>query len=162
MESHSPRRRSGSKKTCQDLLQQRAGLLSQYCQVSEACNQDHEKAGTDRLRRFCQNLVDYVAMGHFALYDRISKGGERRQQVRNLAEVLYPQILESTDQAVSFSNRYAQQTDNFSLCQDLSTLGEVLANRIAAEDQLLGELVIGLNFSISAPVESVENVSTTM
>ncbi len=146
-----PRRRSGSKKVCQELLQQRTGLLLQYCQVSDICAKEKGTASNDLLRRFCQNLVDYVAMGHFALYDRITKGGERRQRARDLAELIYPQILESTNKVVSFSDRYAEATDNFSLQQDLSTLGEVLAGRIAAEDKVLAELVTGLDLR---PVES--------
>ncbi|HED14824.1 MAG TPA: Rsd/AlgQ family anti-sigma factor [Gammaproteobacteria bacterium] len=153
MESRSPQRRSGSKKVCQDLLQQRARLLLQYCQISDVCVQENGTTA-DLLHRFCQNLVDYVATGHFALYDRIIKGGERRQRVQYLAKSLYPQILESTSKVVSFSDRYAQSTDHFSLQQDLSTLGEVLAGRISVEDQLLAELVTGLNFSISVPDDS--------
>jgi len=158
MEQNPLRRRSGSKKVCQDLLQQRTGLLLQYCQVSDACGQGSTATASDLLPRFCQNLVDYVAMGHFALYDRIAKGGERRQQVGKLAESLYPKILESTEKSVSFSDRYAQATDNFSLRQDLSMLGEVLANRIAAEDQLLAELVSGLNFTSTVSAASREQV----
>jgi len=152
-----PRRRSGSRKVGQDLLQQRAGLLKQYYRVSEACAQGQETTVTELLPRFCQNLVDYVALGHFALYDRIARGGERRQRIRDLTESLYPKIIESTDKAVSFSDRYARETDNFSLRQDLSVLGEMLASRIAAEDQLLAELVTGLNFPVSATAEGTEN-----
>jgi regulator of sigma D len=88
--------------------------------------------------------MDYVAAGHFALYERILEGRERRKGVARAAAELYPQIAETTQFFVDFNDRYDQLDDaqmDRELSSDLSKLGERLATRIELEDRLIAELV---------------------
>ena len=87
--------------------------------------------------------MDYIAAGHFGLYERISSGKERRQGVNSLAEELYPRIAETTDIAVAFNDKYDCGDDGKigpNLGKDLSRLGEELALRAELEDQLLNAM----------------------
>jgi regulator of sigma D len=92
------------------------------------------------LQQLCQILVDYLAIGHFCLYERIINGNERRKEISDLAQKLYPAIAKTTDVALDFNDKYdcedhCEISSNFD--DDLSRLGEALANRIEMEDQLI-------------------------
>jgi len=136
-------RRSGTKKLIQTLTAERAEMLALYCRVAglEPFNDEKDKQTVQvLLQKFCQVLVDYIAAGHFSLYERIVNGKERRKEVAALAERLYPTIAETTNAAMDFNDKYdcedhCEITGKFG--EDLSRLGEVLATRIEAEDQLL-------------------------
>jgi len=85
-------------------------------------------------------LVDYIAFGHFEVYDRIGSGKERRGAVVSIAEEIYPRILDTTDVAVAFNDKYDESDHKLhleDLSKDLSQMGEVLAARIELEDQLI-------------------------
>ena len=96
------------------------------------------------LQQFCQTLVDYIAAGHFGLYERIVNGKERRRDIAELARDIYPRIASSTQIALDFNDKYdcedhCEITDE--LQKDLSRLGEELAQRIELEDKLLSKLL---------------------
>ncbi|MCW8977023.1 MAG: sigma D regulator, partial [Sedimenticola sp.] len=96
------------------------------------------------LRDFCQLMVDYVAFGHFEVYDRITSGEERRGEVIKVAEAAYPRISEVTESVVSFNDKYDLADHEQSLedlATDLSILGEELAGRIELEDKLVKALM---------------------
>ncbi len=97
------------------------------------------------LQRFCQELMDYVALGHFEFYQCIGENArdtEGCRRVRQLANKLYPNIAKTTQIAVEFNDRY----DNEARCKlgtlsdDLSCMGEKLADRIELEDRLIRAL----------------------
>ena len=92
------------------------------------------------LEEFDQVLVDYIAAGHFGLYERIAEGKERRKAVSNLAIEIYPRIKQTTEIALAFDEKYNSENDQQDLSKlqgDLSHLGEELATRIELEDQLI-------------------------
>ena len=60
----------------------------------------------DTLEDFQEILVDYIAAGHFGLYQRIAEGNERRTAVVDTAREIYPRIARSTEMAVEFTERY--------------------------------------------------------
>lgn len=97
-----------------------------------------------RLDKFCEVLVDYIAAGHFTLYDRITSGQERRKRTRELAEELYPRIADLTETVIQFSDKYESESEQpqttDALTRDLSDLGEALATRIELEDKLIDTL----------------------
>ena len=96
------------------------------------------------LKEFVQILVDYISAAHFGLYERISSGTERRKNVDELARHIYSKIASTTDIAVAFNDKYADQTPNdisAELTRDLSNLGENLAMRIEHEDRLIERLL---------------------
>jgi len=87
--------------------------------------------------------MDYMAFGHFEIYDRISRGEEKRTGVVRVAEEVYAKVVEATDYAVAFNDRYDssnKQKNLDGLESDLSILGEELAARIEMEDRLLAAM----------------------
>jgi regulator of sigma D len=139
-------RRSSSQEVIQKLLAERAEMLVLYCQIAGLDPYGKNGRGKhtlELLQKFCQVLVDYIAAGHFSLYERVVNGTERRQRVAGLADQLYPRIADTTEAALDFNDKY----DCGDHCQiaasfddDLSRLGEELATRIELEDKLLGNL----------------------
>lgn len=125
-------------------LAERQQMLVLYCKLAGIESFDPDKPEKQLLKDFCQLLVDYVAFGHFEVYDRITAGNERRSEVIRVAEEAYPRITRVTRQVVSFNDKYdltdhEQSLDN--LNEDLSRLGEALASRIELEDQLVKALM---------------------
>lgn len=93
----------------------------------------------DHLKKFCQILVDYIAAGHFGLYQRISEGAERRTAVLTVAEQVYPRIESITRVAVAFSDQ-CEANDYESteeLTTELSSLAENLSTRFELEDRII-------------------------
>jgi len=123
-------------------------MLSLYCQLAGLetygnGKNTRVKHSQELLQKFCQVLVDYIAAGHFSLYERVVNGTERRQQVSGLAEKLYPRIAKSTEVALDFNDKYDCNDKceiSASLSDDLSRLGEELAARIELEDRLIRHL----------------------
>lgn len=134
-------RRAGTQQMVAKLQAERTEVLVLFCRVAglEPFKADSKPVQL-LLQEFCQLLVDYIATGHFGLYERIVSGQERRKLVADLAEKLYPAIAKTTEIALDFNDKYdcedhCEQLDQ--LADDLSRLGETLAARIELEDQLL-------------------------
>lgn len=139
-------RRNRSDSIEQHLTDERADMLIQFCRIAgvEPWEDPHTTEELkEMLQRFCEILVDYLAAGHFGLYQRFVDGEERRGEIRKLAEKLYPQISETTQMALDFNDKYedkAHKEFDKSFSDDLSKLGQALAIRIDLEDQLLNVL----------------------
>jgi regulator of sigma D len=139
-------RRDRTKETIAKLLRERQQVLVLFCQVAglEPYTPDKHKPVLAQLQEFCQLLVDYSAFGHFEIYDRIGRGEERRAYVAHLAQELYPRIVDTTNAAVAFNDKYDPSDHPLSLdhlSEDLSKLGQVLATRVETEDQLIAALL---------------------
>lgn len=137
-------RRSASQELIQHMLTERNQLLSLLLQVSTENSGDDKIQSASDLEEFIQVLVDYIAAGHFGLYERISEGKERRKAVSDLAVEIYPRIEQTTEIALSFDEKYNPENNGVNLIhlqKDLSRLGEELATRIELEDQLI-QLII--------------------
>jgi regulator of sigma D len=99
------------------------------------------------VEEFCQELVDYMAIGHFEIYRRIEEGNERRDEIIKLAEKIMPRINETTQVAIAFNDLY-DDTSNIDdtafeqLPNYLAKLGEELATRIDLEDQFINMLLV--------------------
>lgn len=136
-------RRARAKERMAGLVTSRNETLSLY---SDLASTRPYKAGDhteEMVRRFCQALVDYAATAHFQLYRYIVENKERRQAVLELAEQVYPQIAATTDAILDFNDRYdvaPMQARIDDLAGDLSQLGELLADRIQLEDQVIEAL----------------------
>lgn len=137
-------RRAGASGMMRRLQDERAEMLVQFCRLAGVDPYGKKTKAADMqalLQHFCQTLVDYVASAHFLLYERITNGTERRKVVADAAASLYPGISECTDLAVEFNDKYdcedhCERLDQLS--DDLSQLGQALAQRIELEDRLLG------------------------
>ncbi len=135
--------------TIDSLLRSRQQVIVSYCQLAgvnsfEQRDVDEDLVEVEELNRFCEILVDYTAMGHFEIYQRIREGKERRRAVKEAAAQVYDEIAMTTDYLVDFNDKY----DDFSgtpeeiemLMGDLSKLGEMLTLRAEREDCILAAL----------------------
>lgn len=133
-------RRSQSNELIQHMLKERNQLLSLMLQVSEEGAEAVSVKSVADLEEFNQVLVDYIAAGHFGLYERISEGKERRRAISELAVKIYPRIEKTTQAALAFDEKYNPENNDNKLDhfqEDLSRLGEELTARIELEDQLI-------------------------
>ena len=92
------------------------------------------------LQHFCESLIDYTASAHFQLYRHIDEDKERRAPVQKIAGEIYPRIADITQAILDFNDKYDCEdhcTNLDALADDLSKLGELLADRIELEDQLI-------------------------
>jgi regulator of sigma D len=95
------------------------------------------------VQEFCEALIDYTASAHFQLYQYIENKSERREAVKNKAEQVYPSISSLTKLILDFNEKYdVEDGDDLEqsldqLDKDLSKLGEILADRILLEDQII-------------------------
>lgn len=149
MSSQAPNeRRSRTRKEIKQLIEERNSVLSQYYNLARL-TEDPEKDLNDTrelVEEFCQELVDYMAIGHFEIYRRIEEGNERRDEITTLADKIMPRINDTTQVAVAFNDLF----DNTSGVKDdiytqlpsyLAKLGEELAIRIDLEDQFIDTLL---------------------
>jgi len=142
-------RRERLHNTISSLVKLRQEVVVSYCQMAgvssfEARDLEEHAVNAEQLRSFCQIMVDYTAMGHFEVYQRIIEGKERRQAVKDVAAEVYPAIAETTDYLVDFNDKYdgfeGTGNDVDMLAADLSRLGEMIAIRGELEDRILAAL----------------------
>ncbi len=142
-------RRERLHRTIDSLIKLRQEVVVSYCRMAgvssfEQRNSEQHVIEADQLRSFCQIMVDYTAMGHFEVYQRIMEGKERRQAVKQTADKVYGAIAETTDYLVDFNDKYddfdGSKGDVDMLASDLSRLGEIIAIRGDLEDQILAAL----------------------
>lgn len=137
-------RRNKLSHTINELLGERQAVLVTYVELAalEASDAPIDDV-LAKLKRFNQMLVDYAALGHFEIYQRIMDGKERRESIKAIASEIYPVISRTTDYFVEFNDKYegADSRDSIlPLSNDLSLIGESMASRIEKEDKLLREM----------------------
>ncbi len=139
-------RRRGTHDSITKMVQERAAVLALYWRlagIGPYADAGEREPAQKLLQEFCQLLVDYIAAGHFSLYERIVNGTERRREVASLAQELYPRIADTTTAALDFNDKY-DSNDPLAIGEsfkaDLSRLGEELAVRIDLEDKLIARL----------------------
>ena len=129
-----------SRQNMDSLLGARKETLSLYSELAGLRPFKEDDDVTVVLQEFCESLMDYTASAHFQLYRFLEDGSERRTIVREVAEKIYPDISATTEQFLDFNDKYEsdQKGQHFStLDNDLSSLGEILADRILYEDQVI-------------------------
>ena len=137
-------RRTRQTHTINNLLRERQQVLVSMCELAELESGDvPPDTVIHNLRSFNQRLVDYTAMGHFEIYERIIDGKERRGNIKMVADRVYPSISVTTQVFVDFNDKYDGVDEPESLVDlysDLSGIGEAMAERIESEDMLLREI----------------------
>lgn len=138
-------RRASANHLQESLVAERTEMLVLFCRVAGLepfSDSGNRETATAALQQFCQVMVDYIAAGHFSLYERIVNGSERRRSISELAEKLYPRISRTTDAALDFNDKYDSSHCEITgeLGDDLSRLGEELAVRVELEDRLLSAM----------------------
>lgn len=135
-----PERRARSHQEIEDLVECRTGALSLYSELASKQPFKTEHDTQRLLQTFCERLIDYTASAHFQLYRHIDEDRERRAPIRDIAGEVYPNISEITQKILDFNDKYdcEDHCGDFShLADDLSVLGEQLADRIELEDKLI-------------------------
>ena len=137
-------RRKRQSETIKALLSERQEVIVAMCDLADLESKESTaKTVLENLKSFSQTLIDYTALGHFEIYERIIDGQERREKVKRIANRVYPSISSTTDHFVDFNDKYDGADNHESLVdlyKDLSSVGEAMAVRIESEDKLLDEL----------------------
>lgn len=142
-----------SRQTMDSLLVARKETLSLYNELASLRPFKEEDGVAVVLQEFCETLMDYTASAHFQLYRFLEDGSERRTNVRNVAEKIYPNISDTTEQFLDFNDKYEaeEKGQHFSsLDLDLSSLGEILADRILYEDQVISAFNVNDEMALEA------------
>ncbi len=123
-------------------LEERQEMLVQYCALSGLSEDLSDVQRGEKLRSFCQILVDYVSAGHFEVYDQLIKEGREFDDADALQEAskLYDVVDKTTEKLLDFNDKYLETDDLTALSPDLSQLGEALEIRFSAEDRLIAVL----------------------
>lgn len=122
------------------LVEARSAMLSLYSELARAKPFPSNPEVGPLLEEFCESLIDYAANAHFQLYRYFAENNERRKEILDVAERVYPPIMEVTNVILDFNDKYdcRDQCHNLdALERDLSILGERLADRIELEDMLI-------------------------
>ncbi len=126
------------------LLRERQEMLVWFNQLAAAKPFSNSRTVREPLQRLCEVLMDYLALGHFEVYQMLEQQGcgrdDQREPAMALVANLYPRIAETTETAVWFNDRYDADVHNDDLPGlegDLAKLGEALAERIELEDRLI-------------------------
>lgn len=136
-------RKQHDHRVVEELLNERQQLWSLYTALDTLRPFTADQPLETRLREFCQVLVDYISLGHFEMYPRLTDVPERRARVQALANTLYPKFMEATDAAIEFNDKYESLTGTTlgsMLEPDLSSLGSALTARFELEDQLIAAM----------------------
>ena len=136
----------GVQKLINRWLAERQELVVIYCSLSGMQNFSvNNKTFLNKLRLFCEVLVDYASAGHFEIYEQLLNEAQAfKDGSEALLDKLYPQIAATTSTFIAFNDTY--DTDEHcskaigQLKGALSTLGEDMATRYALEDQLIDSL----------------------
>jgi regulator of sigma D len=120
-------------------LQERQDLLVLYCNLSAVKDDDISDDTQETLRKFCQIVVDYVSAGHFEVYEQLVNEGREFDDQDGLkkAKMHYQAIGNTTEEILDFNDKYQETDDLTSVVGDLSKLGEAMAERFEAEDQMI-------------------------
>lgn len=136
--------RTTTRKLIDDMLKQRQQMLVLLWELTKCDLRHVDDNGKEMLDEFSTILVDYIAAGHFGLYQRLIDGSERRSRVVDTAKEIFPRIAQTTEIAVGFSERFEHadaKTLNAHLATDLSALAEQFTARIELEDQLIAAML---------------------
>ena len=143
-----PDRRARTRKEIKQLIAERNNVLSQYYNLASHADQypENNEETMELLQEFCQDMVDYLATGHFEIYRRIEEKEERRTEIVQLADQIFDRFAVTTAVAVAFNDLY-DTSEDFNpdvlnqLPEQLSKLGEELATRIDLEDRFINTLL---------------------
>ncbi|MBU3023604.1 sigma D regulator [Aestuariibacter sp. A3R04] len=127
----------GRSDTIDTWLKARQQLLVQYCALAGLAPQNVSLPDASDISEFCTLLLDYCSAGHFEIYDMLTEGDDDGEQLRRET---YPQISETTDNILAFSDNFSEsftEKQAASFDRQLAKVGEALEQRFALEDALI-------------------------
>lgn len=125
-------------------LEQRRVLIERMVTLRE--RGEFTPTDTPAIQVLCEQLVDYVSVGHFEVYEQLAIEAEAFHDDSALLKLkaVMPEIQESTEVAVEFNDKYDtkdHENEHFvALPFALQALTVVMAERFGLEDQLIKEL----------------------
>jgi len=124
-------------------LQDRQDMLVSYCDLStiESFDENNDEH-SQKVRHFCQNLMDYISAGHFEVYEQLIKEGHDFDDKDALEAASKPYVIidTTTEKLLDFNDKYQETDDLTTLVEDLSNTGQQLASRFEAEDEMIAIL----------------------
>ena len=124
-------------------IEERRELLVKYCELTEVTDfSDPENNYDAELQQFCEIMVDYVSVGHFEVFEQITKEAEifGNDQGLDKSPELIEKIQTTTELILDFNDKYITAKDLDALIIDLAALGETFVQRFADEDVLIDML----------------------
>lgn len=121
-------------------IEERRELLVKYCELTEVTDfSDPENNYDAELQQFCEIMVDYVSVGHFEVFEQITKEAEifGNDQGLDKSPKLIDKIQTTTELILDFNDKYITANDLDALIIDLAALGETFVQRFADEDVLI-------------------------
>lgn len=121
-------------------IEERRELLVKYCELTEVTDfSDPENNYDAELQQFCEIMVDYVSVGHFEVFEQITKEAEifGNDQGLDKSPELIDKIQTTTELILDFNDKYITAKDLDALIIDLAALGETFVQRFADEDVLI-------------------------
>lgn len=121
-------------------LQERREVLVDFCALGEIHDFDsHNTVHREKLKAFCEILVDYASAGHFEVYDQLIQEGKDLHDDEGLetAKHLFQTIDATTEVILDFNDKYLETDDLRTLAKDLSQLGISLEARLTTEDRMI-------------------------
>ncbi|MCP3850302.1 MAG: sigma D regulator [Gammaproteobacteria bacterium] len=137
-------RRTQSRKIIESLISSRTETLAQYKDVMSYQPFEMNDTLQEVLEDFCESMVDYSAKAHFNLYNYLDENKERRQSVLKIADSVYPELVDNTQKILDFHDIYNSDVPSMNcgkLESCLSSVGELLADRINLEDDVIAALI---------------------
>ncbi|MEG3765938.1 sigma D regulator [Alteromonas sp. 14N.309.X.WAT.G.H12] len=127
----------GVSRTIDNWLKARQQLLVRYCELAGLSDNNSALPDAKEISEFCTLMMDYCSAGHFGIYDKLT---DTDDQAQSLKDRYYPQIADTTDKILAFSDHFSdtfsnQQASSFD--NELAVLGEVLEERFGLEDELI-------------------------
>lgn len=125
-------------------LQERQELIVCYTELAHQVKADTAPT-TEQVRGLCDVLVDYTSAGHFEIFEQLCREAEAfsDQKAIELSQKIFPLIQNSTDVILDFNESYGDTPTDAAvekLSDELSRLGEFLADRFQHEDILIETL----------------------
>jgi regulator of sigma D len=131
-------------KLAQELLEKRAQVWSLREQLLKLQPYLPGQPLETLVRRFCQELIDYISLEHFGVFHHLLNGDEKDEGLVELAEQLYPRMVETTSAALDFNDK-CEALSAEALCKELpgelAVLNDELALRIELEDRLIASMI---------------------
>lgn len=137
-------RRVQSRTIVESLINSRTDTLAQYKDVMSYQPFEMNDTLQEVLEDFCESVVDYSAKAHFNLYNYLEENKERRQSVLRIADSVYPKLIDNTQKILDFHDSYNSDVSTLDcggLEQCLNSVGELLADRINLEDDVISALL---------------------
>ncbi|MCY4471939.1 MAG: sigma D regulator [Kistimonas sp.] len=124
-------------------LNARQEMLVLYCSITGIDQREGDSASLqDKLRDFCQLLIDYVSTGHFEIYEQLAQEALEFEDESALAESsqLFSALRTNTNKCLDFNDKCEKLGSMPALQKKLSDIGEALEERFLVEDRLIAVL----------------------